>query len=248
METSGPDPRTCNGDTEMPEAASVAGSRFTSPKESLLQLTLDLLERVTEPMSSSSSSSLDGKVALVTGSSDRDNIGFAIAESLAKRGCSLVLSGSRRSEMVESVKADLGKQYKTPVRYIAADLNEITSIENLRDEIKNAHSQGIDILVNNAVATPAFLPIESVTMDIWMKNLRVNLTAPFLLTQLFLSEMKVKGWGRIINISSVYGLIGTENLVEYVTTKHGLNGLTKRLGNISRILLKILEYHTKTVW
>ncbi|XP_070548317.1 uncharacterized protein [Ptychodera flava] len=48
METSGPDPRTCNGDTEMPDAASVAGSRFTSPKESLLQLTPDLVERVTE--------------------------------------------------------------------------------------------------------------------------------------------------------------------------------------------------------
>ncbi|XP_070533019.1 D-beta-hydroxybutyrate dehydrogenase-like [Ptychodera flava] len=178
-------------------------------------------------MSTSSSTSLGGKVALVTGSSAKAGIGFAIAESLAKRGCSLVLTGSRPPEKVEDVKNTLKSKWNVPVDYIAADLSDIKNVDKLYTDIKKIHAQGVDILVNNA-ATPLYVsPIESIPLESWEKALHMNLTVPFRLIQLHLPDMKAKGWARIVNINSVAGIRGYPEIAPSASSKHGLTGLTK---------------------
>ncbi|XP_070533020.1 uncharacterized oxidoreductase YxjF-like [Ptychodera flava] len=175
----------------------------------------------------SSSISLEGKVALVTGSSNRDGIGFAIAESLAKRGCSLVLTGSRKPEKAEDVKTTLKSKWNVPVDYIAADLTDMNDIDRLYTVIKKIHTQGVDILVNNADIHLLMSPIETMPPDIWERTLRINITAPFRLIQLHLPDMKAKGFGRIINVSAINGLRGFQGIGAATSAKHGLNGLTK---------------------
>ncbi|XP_077983208.1 D-beta-hydroxybutyrate dehydrogenase-like [Glandiceps talaboti] len=178
-----------------------------------------------------------GKVALVTGSSDSGGIGIAIARSLARRGCSLILTGSRHPEHVNKLKMELEAQYGIPTHYISADLSDLTSTKKLHEDVKvdipvnNAgkyiYSDGVDILVNNAGIAVELNPIEEVPIDVFVKCLQINLTAAFYLTQLTLMNMKQKAWGRVINISSILGLAGLPSAAAYTTSKHGMNGLTK---------------------
>ncbi|XP_070531874.1 D-beta-hydroxybutyrate dehydrogenase-like isoform X2 [Ptychodera flava] len=178
-------------------------------------------------MSTSSSFSLDGKVALITGSSGRHGIGYAIAESLAKRGCSLVLTGSRQPEKVEDVKTELKSKWNVPVDYIAADISDMKNVDKVYTDVKKIHAQGADILVNNAATSLHISPIESIPLDIWEKTLHMNLTVPFRLIQLHLPDMKAKGWARIVNISSLTSLKGFPEVAPSTSSKQGLNGLTK---------------------
>ncbi|XP_070531875.1 D-beta-hydroxybutyrate dehydrogenase-like [Ptychodera flava] len=183
--------------------------------------------RFLKSMSTSSSFSLDGKVALVTGSSAKDSIGFGIAESLAKRGCSLVLTGRRQPEMVKDVETTLKSKWNVHVDYIDADLSDMKSVDKLYTDIKKIHEQGVDILVNNAAVPLHVSPIESITLEHWEETLLVNLTAPFRLIQLHLPDMKIKGWARIVNINAISGLRGFPEVAPITSSKHGLNGLTK---------------------
>lgn len=84
-----------------------------------------------------------------------------------------------------------------------------------------------DILVNNAAYCNPEMLTEDVSGDVWNKVVSVNLTAPFLLTKYVLPQMAEKNWGRIINISSIYGIRPIDTLVPYSTTKAGLIGMTK---------------------
>ncbi|XP_077982234.1 D-beta-hydroxybutyrate dehydrogenase-like [Glandiceps talaboti] len=168
-----------------------------------------------------------GKVALVTGSSDAGGIGIAIARSLARRGCSLILTGSRQPEHGNKLKMELEVQYGIPTHYISADLSDLTSTKKLHEDVKYIYSDGVDILVNNAGMAVEFNPIEEINIDDFEKCLRVNLTAAFYLTQLTLANMKQKAWGRVINISSILGLAAYATNGPYTVAKHGLNGLTK---------------------
>lgn len=86
----------------------------------------------------------------------------------------------------------------------------------------------IDILVNNAVIR-YFSPIEALGLEDWNKALAVNLTAPFRLAALCIPAMRARGWGRIFNISSIYGTKGAVNRVDYVVTKTALLGLTRSI-------------------
>ncbi|XP_077979868.1 D-beta-hydroxybutyrate dehydrogenase-like isoform X1 [Glandiceps talaboti] len=167
-----------------------------------------------------------GKVALVTGSSDTGGIGFAIARSLAKRGCSIILSGIRDSDEMDSLRTELEGQYEVPAHYIKADLNVLAAINTLYDNVRHIYAEGVDILVNNA-AILSIHPMEEFPLETWERDLRVNLTAPFYLTKLCLPNMKRKGWGRIVNISSLCGVRGSVQLASYCSAKHGLHGLTK---------------------
>ena len=84
-----------------------------------------------------------------------------------------------------------------------------------------------DILVNNAAVNFTRVRSEDVTLDDWDKNILINLTWPFILTSRFLPQMVAGRWGRIINISSIYGLRGCEGNLPYNVSKHGLSALTK---------------------
>ena len=146
---------------------------------------------------------LRGKCALITGSTQ--GLGQAIAGRFSDAGCIVINNG-----LVDG-------------RVVGADLRQPGEIEKM---IKAAPP--IDILVNNAVVRHTS-PIEDYSTEKWDEALAVNLSAAFHTVRLALPGMKARGWGRIINMSSIYGQRGTANRVGYVTTKTALIGLTRAI-------------------
>lgn len=105
------------------------------------------------------------------------------------------------------------------------DLNNNISIENFINKYKDLK---IDIIINNAgINFPQW--IEEITNENISETFQVNLITPIKLVRAFIHNMKRNKWGRIINISSAYGIVARGKQVLYVSTKHGLNGLTKAL-------------------
>lgn len=167
---------------------------------------------------------LKGKAALVTGSSG--GIGLAIAQELAVAGCNVILHGLE-TESVVAEELRLLRALGVTAVYHQKDIQTAREVENL---IALALEQfgRIDILVNNAV-TRHFAPIESFSTERWDQALAVNLSAPFHFVKAFLPGMREGGWGRVINMTSVYGSRGTPNRIDYVTTKSALIGMTRAI-------------------
>ena len=155
-----------------------------------------------------------GRSALVTGSTA--GLGLAIARALAGQGCTVTLHGLLPEAEGEAIAAGL----PTPGRYHRADLTRPEEIAPL------VAGCAPDIVVNNAV-TRHFGPVEAMDPAGWDMDLAVNLSAAFHVIRLALPGMKARGWGRIVNISSIYGLVGAVDRVGYVATKHALIGLTR---------------------
>jgi len=166
---------------------------------------------------------MKGKSALITGSSN--GLGFAMAEGLARAGCNVVLHGLETPESMEIRRQKLEQEYKVGVTYIKADLSDLQGVSTL---VEQSHDRlgGIDILINNAVVRH-FSSIEDFPVERWNQALAVNLSAAFHAIQQTLPGMRARGWGRIFNMTSVYGSRGTANRVDYVTTKTALIGLTR---------------------
>ncbi|MEA2740543.1 MAG: 3-hydroxybutyrate dehydrogenase [Acetobacteraceae bacterium] len=165
---------------------------------------------------------LAGKSALITGS--LDGIGFATAKALADAGCAITLNGFAAPEFVDDRVAAL-RDRGVAARYHGADLRQPAQIADLVESTQQAHG-GLDILVNNAVVR-SFGAVENFAPERWDEALAVNLSAPFHAIRLALPGMKAKGWGRIVNMASIYGLFATVNRIDYVTTKTALIGLTR---------------------
>lgn len=138
------------------------------------------------------------RTALVTGASR--SIGKAITELLVSRGVDVL----------------------APLRQ-ELDLADRNSIDRF---IAGMADRTVDILVNNA-GINILGRLESVTPEVWMEMSQVDLWAPFRLTQAFAPKMRVARWGRIVNISSILGLVTRERRAVYSTMKSGLNGLTR---------------------
>ena len=163
----------------------------------------------------------DGKVALVTGASR--GIGEAIARRLAAEGATVV-AAARTAEALEKVVAGIAAAGgKAEPRLL--DLADAASIENGVKSVLAAHGQ-IDVLVNNAGVTEDNLLLR-MSKDAWDRVLATNLTGVFLLTQAAVKAMLRKRYGRIVNITSVVGLMGNAGQVNYAASKAGLVGLTK---------------------
>jgi 3-hydroxybutyrate dehydrogenase len=167
--------------------------------------------------------SLKGKTALVTGSTA--GLGHSMAQGLAKAGCNVVLHGLEQPEAMRAVQADLERAYGVKAGYIRADLSDAAQITAMLAEVAQRHG-AVDVLVNNAVARH-FSPIESFPADAWDNALAVNVTAAFHAIRLCLPAMRERGWGRIFNMTSVYGLRAVANRIDYVTTKAALIGMTR---------------------
>lgn len=167
---------------------------------------------------------LEGRCALVTGSSA--GIGLDTAKALASMGADVVLNGSRVRDGIHDVCASLSKLHGIRAVFHVADMSDAEKVRELVAKAQD-HGRGhLDILVNNAGY--AFdEPIESFDPKVWEHQLAVNLSAPFHAIRQVLPGMRTRGWGRIVNVSSVHGLVGFPNRVGYVATKHGLIGLTK---------------------
>ncbi|HVE10587.1 MAG TPA: SDR family oxidoreductase [Paraburkholderia sp.] len=166
---------------------------------------------------------MKGKNALVTGSSH--GLGYAMADALAAAGYQVVLQGIEAPGEVEPARAAFEQKHGRRTDYLQLDLGDARAVERLVFETTERIGP-IDVLINNAVVRH-FAPIEAFPVDKWEQALSVNLSAAFHTIRLTLPGMRERGWGRIVNMTSVYGMRGTANRVDYVTTKTALLGLTR---------------------
>jgi 3-hydroxybutyrate dehydrogenase len=160
------------------------------------------------------------KWALVTGATA--GLGLAVAESLAGAGVNIVLHDlAAPKEAADRLAARFG------VSAVAAeaDLSQHSAIETMMTDLLG-RCGAIHILVNNAVVRH-FAAVEHFPPDEWNRALAVNLSAPFHLIRLALPAMKQRGWGRIINMASIYSTRAVEERIDYVTTKTAILGITR---------------------
>ncbi len=164
-----------------------------------------------------------GKVAVVTGSTS--GIGLGIARALARQGADIVLNGFGDATEIEHIRSSLETEFGVRVAHDGADLSHG---EEVREMISRAVATmgRIDMLVNNA-GIQHTASIEEFPVDKWDALLALNLSAVFHATAAALPHMKQQGWGRIINIASAHGLVGSVNKSAYVAAKHGVVGFTK---------------------
>lgn len=168
--------------------------------------------------------SLAGRAALVTGSVG--GLGLAMARKLASAGVAIILTGIEPPESVEDSRRSLADDFGVPAHYIQADLAQYLAVQRLMAQAASIHP--IDILINNAVVRH-FAPICDFPLEKWNQALAVNLTAALVATQCVLPSMRARNYGRIFNMTSVYGSRGTSNRVDYVTTKTAIQGLTRAI-------------------
>jgi NAD(P)-dependent dehydrogenase (short-subunit alcohol dehydrogenase family) len=171
---------------------------------------------------------LQGKTALVTGGGG--GLGKQMALALAGAGARLVLVGRRSQPLHETAETVAGGAI-----VVAGDV----TLEETVTELARYADQ-VDILVNNAGISIHDKDWLAQTVDDWNLTLAVNVIAPFRLSQVFAPAMVERGWGRIINISSIYGILGVDvrryredidhfDVPAYVASKHALIGLTRYL-------------------
>lgn len=166
---------------------------------------------------------LSGKTALVTGSSS--GIGLGIAQALAAEGANIVFNGFGDAATIAQLQQQTVADYQVDTFYSNADMTKPAEIEQMMHDAA-ARFGSIDILVNNA-GIQHVANIEDFPVERWDAVIAINLTAAFHTTRLALPAMRNKNWGRIINIASAHGLVGSAGKSAYVAAKHGIVGLTK---------------------
>ncbi len=166
---------------------------------------------------------LEGKVALVTGSTD--GIGFAVARVLAREKADIVMNGFGDPAVVQARREEIEREFGVRVLHVPANLTIPAEAVQLVHAAQEAFGH-VDILVNNA-GTQHKSPVEEQPPERWDEVLALNLSAPFHTIRTALPAMRTRGWGRIVNVASIYGLTGGYNRSSYVASKHGLVGLTK---------------------
>lgn len=162
---------------------------------------------------------LKGKTALVTGSTS--GIGLGVALRLAAQGVHIVLNGfgdvAGPRAQVEALGVKVG--------YHGADMSKPADIEAMMSYVE-AEFGACDILVNNA-GIQHVAAVEDFPPERWDAIIAINLSSAFHTTRLALPGMKQRGWGRILNIASVHGLVASAHKSAYVAAKHGIVGFTK---------------------
>ena len=159
--------------------------------------------------------SVAGRVALITGGGS--GIGREIAKRYAEAGATVIINDIR----------DVGQEAADEVggHFIRADLSDMTATRRLAEEAL-AIGGKVDILVNNA-GYQNIHPVEEFPDETWAEMVHVMLVAPFQLIKYLVPAMKAQGWGRIINMASIHGLVASPYKSAYNSAKHGLVGLTK---------------------
>lgn len=166
---------------------------------------------------------LKGKTALVTGSTS--GIGLGIARTFAAQGANIVLNGFGDAHEIETLQANLRSEFGVGVVYHGADMSKPADIEAMMKFAAEKFG-AVDVLVNNA-GIQHVANIEDFPVEKWDSIIAINLSSAFHTTRLALPSMKARNWGRILNIASVHGLVGSAQKSAYVAAKHGIVGFTK---------------------
>jgi len=166
---------------------------------------------------------LNEKSAIVTGSTS--GIGLGIARAMAQQGADVLLNGFGPAEEIEFTRAELQRQYAVKVRYSGADMSQPDEVRALA-EMAVAEFGKVDIVVNNA-GIQHVAPVEEFPDAKWDAVLAINLSSAFHLVKAVTPGMKLRRFGRIINVASAHGLTASPFKSAYVAAKHGLIGLSK---------------------
>lgn len=169
---------------------------------------------------------LQGRCALITGSTQ--GLGYALAERLAAEGCNIVMNGFGEKDAIEASRRRLETGHGVRVIHHGADVADAAQIADLVATAEKTFG-GVDVLINNAVVRH-FAPVEEFKPADWDRALAVNLSSAFHTVRLSLPGMRKRNFGRIVNIGSIYSLVGAVNRVDYVTTKTALIGFTRAIG------------------
>jgi 3-hydroxybutyrate dehydrogenase len=166
---------------------------------------------------------LHGRVAVVTGSTS--GIGLGVAQAFAAQGATVVLNGFGDRMQIEDTRQKLEQTHDVAVFYHGADLSKAAAVGEMIAYAK--HEAGaVDILVNNA-GIQYVAPVDEFPPEKWDAILAINLSSAFHAIRAALPAMKANGYGRIINVASAHGLVGSPFKSAYVAAKHGVLGLTK---------------------
>lgn len=165
---------------------------------------------------------LSGKTALVTGS--LQGIGLAIAKALGSAGARVGVHGLADRTRADAAEAEVRAAGAPEVRFFEADMRDPDAIDGMMDEV--ADWGGADILVNNA-GIQRGVSLADATREVWDEILAVNLSGAFHTMRRALPPMAERGYGRVINISSVLGLVASVDRAPYAASKFGLVGLSR---------------------
>lgn len=187
---------------------------------------------------------LQGRVALITGGAG--HIGQAFADALAEMGCTLCLV-DREETYLTDVAAKIGSSWGVPIWTVVADLEDEQARVRLVEWV-SIQTGRLDILVNNAAFVGStqlegwVVPFEQQTVATWRRAMEVNLTVVFHLSQLFAPMLRTYRNGAIVNVSSIYGVVGPDlslysgtamgNPAAYAASKGGLIQLTRWLSTV----------------
>jgi len=166
-----------------------------------------------------------GQVALVTGGTR--GLGKQIADDLFDLGANLVLTGTN-SKQIEELNHSLSREKQKRVKYIAADFKDSKNITQFTEQIMAC--ERIDVCVNNA-GINRINYIDETLLEDWDDIITVNLKAPFMIIREVAKIMKKINYGRIVNISSIFGVISRTKRSIYSASKFGLKGLTLSVAN-----------------
>lgn len=167
---------------------------------------------------------LTGKTVLVTGGSR--GIGKSVALALAKEGANVIINYTSNEESAANVVKKI-EGFNVKGLAVKANISKAEEVDSMIDEIKE-NFDGIDILINNAGITKDNLFVRMKEKD-WDQVMEVNLKGVFLCTKAVVRKMIKQKYGRIINMSSVVGVIGNPGQVNYCASKAGVIGFTKSL-------------------
>jgi 3-hydroxybutyrate dehydrogenase len=176
-----------------------------------------------KPQTSNAQRALDGKVALVTGSTS--GIGLGIVRALAAAGAEVVLNGLGSAAEIGRTREQIAAEFGVKASFSPADMTQPKSIAEMIAATV-AQFGRLDIIVNNA-GIQHVAPLDQFPVEKWDQILAINLSSAFHTTRLALPAMRQNGFGRIINIASAHGLVASPFKAAYVAAKHGMVGLTK---------------------
>lgn len=165
---------------------------------------------------------LSGKTALVTGSVQ--GIGLAIAKALGSAGARVAVHGLAEPEQAEAATVEVARAGAPETKFFNADMRDVSAIEDMMAEVQSWG--GTDVLVNNA-GIQKTVPLADADTETWEAILDVNLSGAFHTMRLAMPTMADRGFGRVVNIASVHGLVASVHKAPYVASKFGLVGLSR---------------------